>query len=190
MHDAVFGVFPALVRQPSLRTQSVGEKLTAVLAQVFLHPKEGTFDVRHELRDECGIAGPRVIFRGEEKEPRRRVDGAVVWRHRDLAEVCHLAPPQLVQDFSRFLVAKVVSLLPLIARQKLEGRPRELWLECEQLVSANEAVASEQRGIPGNTSGDVRIGLVRGRQHPHIVERAGDRSIERLVRCLDRCHGG
>src|SRR5205085_3109065 len=87
----------------------------------------------------------------------------------------------LVQDLARLLVAPIVYLLALIARQHAQsigGQPR---IQHQRLISSDDGVAPEDGREPGNAGGDDVLTAVRDLQGVEVTGGALQRSVELII---------
>jgi hypothetical protein len=150
--DRVPRVLPALVVEPAGRAPAVLEEAVAVEVALLLDPAHCGASVLFESADEFAVPCPQVVLVEQNEEERGRIVRAVVGRVRSVAEHCQFAAPPLVQDLSGLGVAKVVALDRLQFRERLERRLRKPRLERKQLVGADDAVAAEERHVPGQAA--------------------------------------
>jgi hypothetical protein len=106
----------------------------------------------------------------QDQEQRRAVDAAVVRGLGDLVEVGQLVDAQLVEDLAGLLVAPVVDLAALVQGEHAQGVGGDLRLEGGHLHRGHQAVAPEQRHVPGDAGSEEELVLLAHRQHVQIQE--------------------
>src|SRR5437763_195243 len=85
-----------------------------------------------------------------DQEQRRRVDGAVVRRLRDLAHPRELADPQLVEDLAGLLVAPRVLAATLPAGEQPKRLSGDIRIPRQRLQRRDQRIPPEQRREPRN----------------------------------------
>src|SRR5438132_13950411 len=107
--DRVPRVLPALVLEARLGVPPlVLDVAVSVAVAVAVDPRQSSTRLSFERAHEVDVPRPALDLVEQDEKERRRVGGAVVGRMRTLLERRQLAEPQLVENLSRFLVAKVV----------------------------------------------------------------------------------
>ena len=86
-----------------------------------------------------------------------------------------------MDDLARLLVARVVYLGSLVGREDAEGLGSDGWIEGGHLNRDNQAVASEERHVPGDPGDKERIVLLTHRQHMQVQERALQNLVKERV---------
>ena len=175
------GVLPALVGEAVLRAAAVLDQPVAVEVAVPVDPVERSVDLGTQLAEQVEAAGPVGVVAQQRQPQRRGVGGAVVAREGCLAERGRLAHAQLVEHLAGLLVAGVVVLAPEQAAQQPERVRGSVGLEGQHLHGADQAVAAEQRRVPGHSGGVVGVATERRAQQPEVLQRAREHAVEQLV---------
>ncbi len=129
MKDRVRGVLPALVDEAVHRFSVILDEAVVIDIAVSLHPRRRGSDVGPQPTDQLVVAGARRIAGGKHDEERRRIDAAIVFGERNLAEARHLTLARLMQDFAGLGVLRRQELCRLRRRQIVERAARELRIE-------------------------------------------------------------
>ena len=173
-----------MVAQARRRAALVLDEPVAVAIAPLVDPVERGVERRAQLRHRVEVERPAVVAARDHQEQRRRVDGAVVGRVRDLPGAGELAGAQLVQDLARLGVAPALVGVGLQPREHEQRAARDLGVDHQRLAGAQQRVAAERRDVPGNARRPAA-----DRRRPASSARAGRarrrRSAGRTARC--RC---
>src|SRR5215207_8791447 len=144
--DAIAGVLPAVVLQPSLGAGFV--VYVAVRIGVLQEPAQSATSRGLELPREVIVGGPAPHLVEKNEEERGSIDGAVVGGVRDLAKRRQLAATEFVENLPGLCVSEVVPPGRLVTCQRSQDVPRRLLVQEHGLKGGDKPVPPEECHVP------------------------------------------
>jgi hypothetical protein len=181
VEDGVTTILPTLVDQPVTRRSSIFDKAVAIAVAIPINPFERRLDMRPESPNCLEIAGAFKIGACQHDKKWRRIDAAVVAAERHLAQAGHFAVTRFMKDFAWLGVGAGVDGGGLSGRKVRQHPARDCGIEPQRFQGRDDAVAPEDRTVPGDAGVGIGPLWQMGHQNIEIGDAAVDRFIEDLI---------
>lgn len=151
MEDAVFRIFPTLIRKPALGLAVIFDETVAVGIDIALHPVKRSANVRPQAPDKGDIARPLVVGCGKHDEQWRRVHAAVIGSEGRFPQPRHLPMASLMEDSTRFRIPGRLHRHGLTGRKTGERSAGEFGAShrvCQAVICASRPKTALYQGTP------------------------------------------